>query len=116
MKLPSVGWRIVIALSVVAAVLFLFCPKAFSQDVMRGERLAKTWCVNCHNIYVEKSQLRNDAVPALSTIAARPENTQSALENFLHSKHPRMPAYGLRQKEIRDVVAYIMSLSPKNPK
>lgn len=115
MTLPGFQWRIVIALAVAALVLFLFCPKAFSQDVGRGERLAKTWCVSCHSVDPHGSELRNDSVPAFSVIAARPESTQSSLEGFLRSKHPRMPAYGLRQKEIRDVTAYIMSLKPKGP-
>ena len=110
--LPSWGWRIVIALVVFAIAMFLFCPKAFSQDTGRGEQLAKTWCASCHGIESKGSALRNDAVPSLAAISMRPDSNQESLESFLRSKHPRMPAYGLKQTEIRDVAAYIVSLNP----
>jgi mono/diheme cytochrome c family protein len=111
-RLPSWGWRIVIALVVFAIAMFLFGPKAFSQDTGRGEQLAKTWCVSCHSIDSKGTALRNDAVPSLAAISMRPDTSQKSLESFLQSKHPRMPAYSLKQKETRDVAAYIVSLNP----
>ena len=113
---PGWGWRIVIALVVFALAMFLFCPKARAQDVRRGEQLAKTWCANCHNVDSTAPELRNDAVPSFAAISLRPDTNQKSLEEFLRSKHPRMPAYGLKQMEIRDVAAYIVSLNPAAPK
>jgi mono/diheme cytochrome c family protein len=111
-RLPRWGSRVVIGLIIFALAMILFGSKASSQDSGRGERLAKTWCVSCHNIDSNGAELRNDTVPSFAAISKRPETSQKSLESFLRSKHPRMPAYGLKQQEIRDVVAYIVSLNP----
>lgn len=113
MALTHWKWRIVIALVIIALGLFLFCPKAFSQDPVRGEYLAKSWCISCHNIDPGDMTLRSEVVPSFASIAARSETNQSSLEAFLRSKHPRMPVGEITPKEIRDVASFIVSLKPK---
>ena len=102
--------RIALALLVIALGMVLFCPKARSQDVRHGERLAKTWCVSCHSVDINGAELRNEAVPSFSSIANDLTNSQRSLETYLNSSHPRMPAYGITRAEVRDLAAYIMSL------
>lgn len=79
MALTHWKWRIVIALVIIALGLFLFCPKAFSQDPVRGEYLAKSWCISCHNIDPGDMTLRSEVVPSFASIAARSETNQSSL-------------------------------------
>ena len=102
--------RIALALLVIILGMLLFCPKAHSQDVHRGERLAKTWCVSCHHVDSNGPELRNEAVPSFSSIANDLTNSQRSLETYLNSSHPRMPAYGITRAQVRDLAAYIMSL------
>ena len=113
MALAHWKWRIVVALVIIALGLFLFCPKAFSQDVVRGEYLAKTWCISCHNVDPGDMTLRSEGAPSFASIAVRPETNQSWLEAFLHSKHPRMPIGETTPTEIRDVASFIVSMKPK---
>ena len=110
MPWPSLSWRNAIVLIVPLLGMLLFCPKAFSQDLRHGEQLAKLWCASCHSVDAAGPVLRNEAVPSFSSIAGDSATSQASLEKFLNSSHPRMPAYGLTRKDVRDVAAYIISL------
>lgn len=103
-------WRNMVTLFIVVLGASFFCTEAFSQDLHRGEQLAKTWCISCHSVDAGGPELRNETVPSFTSIARESATSQSSLELFLYSPHPRMPAYGLKRKEVRDVAAYIMSL------
>ncbi len=82
---------------------------AAAQDVGEGERIARQWCGNCHQI--ERDPVRtSDAVPSFSAIARMPSTTQMSLAAFLSSSHGQMPDYALTRSEMADVSAYILSL------
>jgi mono/diheme cytochrome c family protein len=110
MPWPSLNWRNVIVFIVPLLGMFPFCPKAFSQDLRHGEQVAKLWCASCHSVNAAGPVLRNEAVPSFFSIAGDSATSQASLEKFLNSSHPRMPAYGLTRKDVRDVAAYILSL------
>lgn len=108
---PSSERRIVTGLIVSSLALLLYSPKAFSQDVMHGEQLAKTWCAGCHTIDgAPPPQTRTDAIPSFSAVAQMPSTTRTSLRVFLSTPHARMPDYNLTQREITDVSEYILSL------
>ncbi len=86
---------------------------AAAQDIGEGERIARQWCGNCHQI--ERYPARtSDAIPSFSAIAQMPSTTQASLAAFLSSSHGRMPDYALTRSEIRDVSAYILSLRDRS--
>jgi mono/diheme cytochrome c family protein len=82
---------------------------AQAQDAGAGEKIARTWCGNCHQIGSE-TRKTNDAVPSFASIANMSSTTQLSLSVFLSTPHGRMPDYALSRAEIRDVSAYIISL------
>jgi hypothetical protein len=49
-------------------------------------------------------------VPSFRVIAARPNQARERLETYIMVPHRPMPAIPLELSEVRDVVAYILSL------
>ncbi len=82
---------------------------AAAQDAGEGERIARQWCGNCHQVARDPVRA-SDAVPSFPAIAQMPSTTQMSLAAFLSSSHGQMPDYALTRSEIRDVSAYILSL------
>lgn len=83
-----------------------------SIDVIEGDRLAHTLCVNCHVVDTQSPLLRTDRVPSFSWIARQPGLTQDYLTDWLSTSrsHERMPDFSLTRDEIRQLSAYIISL------
>ncbi|MBR0661512.1 c-type cytochrome [Neoroseomonas oryzicola] len=79
-------------------------------DVRAGQRLATTWCANCHQIAVGGPGSANDAAPPFPAVAQMVSTTSMSLRVFLQSPHGNMPDYRLSREQIDDVVAYILSL------
>jgi|JI10StandDraft_1071094.scaffolds.fasta_scaffold165184_3 mono/diheme cytochrome c family protein len=84
-----------------------------AQDVGAGERMAQTWCSNCHVVDAAQQKAGNDGVPSFPSIARRASTTQMSLTVFLSTPHGRMPDYSLTRTEIGNVAAYILSLRDK---
>jgi mono/diheme cytochrome c family protein len=99
-----------------ASLIFVMSPTAWAQadlgDVDRGHDLARTTCTACHR--VEKGQTAEKIVdvPSFQTVANNKRRTGLALLVFLKSPHANMPDIVLAEKEIDNVIAYIMSLKP----
>ena len=79
-------------------------------DLASGERIARTWCSNCHVIGAEGSGPANDAAPTFASIARMPSTTAMSLRAFLQTPHDRMPDYQFARDEMDDVIAYLLSL------
>jgi mono/diheme cytochrome c family protein len=96
------------------AVLLLLAAPAVAQpepgDPRAGQRLAVTWCANCHQIAPGGPGPSSDAAPAFAGIAAMPSTTSMSLRVFLQSPHGAMPDYRLTREQLDDVVAYLLSL------
>ena len=82
---------------------------AIAQDEIAGEAIARTWCVNCHQVSASGAVMRGDA-PSFSSISQMPSTTEASLAVFLSTPHDRMPDYVLSRSEIRNISAYILSL------
>ncbi len=79
-------------------------------DANRGRELAKRVCTNCHVIDREPpGSLRTD-IATFPAIADRSGVTAEQLAGAIIIPHPAMPSVQLTTQEIRDVVAYILSL------
>lgn len=94
------------------AVALCFATTARSQirpDIARGQEIAERVCAGCHTINGPKGTAITD-VPSFRAIAGRPNPTAQRLEAFIMTPHRPMPGIPLELSEIRDVVAYILSL------
>ena len=92
----------------------LMLTPSFAQsgpgDPRRGHELAARLCVNCHVIGTETSGPVRADVPTFPMIGNRPGVTAEHLAGKIIIPHPAMPGVPLTSAEIRDIVAYIMSL------
>lgn len=95
-------------------VLAVLAAPALAQpepgDARAGQRLAATWCANCHRIAPGGPGPSTDAAPDFAGIAAMPSTTSMSLRVFLQSPHVSMPDYRLTREQLDDVVAYLLSL------
>ena len=95
--------------------LMLASGSTFAQsgpaNPQRGRELAVRLCVNCHVIDAEPTTGPERAdVPSFPAIANRPGVTAEGLAGAIIIPHPAMPKVQLVTGEIRDIVAYILSL------
>jgi mono/diheme cytochrome c family protein len=79
-------------------------------DRQRGHELAAQLCANCHVINHEAQGVVRADVPSFATIANRPEASAEHIAGKIIIPHPAMPSVSLTAAEIRDIVAYIVSL------
>jgi mono/diheme cytochrome c family protein len=82
-----------------------------AQSIQRGKEIAERACSGCHAIDSQKgATVQGTDVPSFRTIAGRPNQTAGRLETLVMVPHRPMPAIPLELSEVRDVVAYILSL------
>ena len=88
-------------------------PSAHAQglaaDAAHGKVVAERLCSNCHAVSGASAVARGD-VPPFATVANLPEQTAERLAGKIIIPHPAMPSVQLTMSELRDVVAYILSL------
>ena len=106
--------RIRISVAVVAgmALVSMVSGAAIAQPVSaeRGRELSQRLCTNCHAVDAHPSGPLRADVPSFAAIATRPDVTGTKLAGAIIIPHPAMPGVQLTVAEIRDVVAYILSL------
>jgi mono/diheme cytochrome c family protein len=101
------------SIATAAAILLVAATSTNAQvhgDSATGKAVAERWCSSCHLVSMEQSAASAD-VPSFQSIAERYGSDISALEGFLADPHPPMPQLSLTRDEIRDLLAYIASLS-----
>ncbi len=79
-------------------------------DPDAGQKIAQTWCINCHVVGPGQTQGSSNGAPPFTAIAAQKAMTPMALSAFLQTPHHRMPDLQLSRAQIDDVSAYIFSL------
>jgi mono/diheme cytochrome c family protein len=81
------------------------------QSIERGRQIAERACSGCHAVdSPQGAQVQASDVPTFRAIAGKPNQTAGRLETFIMVPHRPMPAIALELSEVRDVVAYILSL------
>jgi len=105
------SWRV----SVLTAVVLFSATPASAQSlenlsVMEGERLARTLCVNSHQVAPDGAGTALSDVPGFAEVANRPDTTREAIEPYMLSPHPAMPQIQFTRDELNNISAYIMSL------
>ncbi len=83
-------------------------------DATQGRELSERLCTNCHNVKAEPTGPLRADVPGFPSIANRPGVTAQGVAGAIIIPHPAMPGVQLTVRELRDIVAYIMSLKRAN--
>jgi cytochrome c len=73
-----------------------------------GHVYAETYCSKCHGIGAGPSPLSQ--APRFKDVAEQPGVTAMSLQAFLQSSHPTMPNIIIEPEDMRNVIAYILSL------
>lgn len=102
--------RGVMALAVMTVAAMPALAQHEPGDARTGQRLALTWCANCHQVAAGGPGPVNDAAPSLQSIARMTSTTSMSLRVFLQTPHSNMPDYRLTREQLDDVVAYILTL------
>ncbi len=90
--------------------------RALAQDqvpVQRGRAVAEQRCAACHAVRVGETISPNAAAASFTRIAATPGMTELALQAALQTSHRTMPNLILGADDMRDVIAYILSLAKR---
>jgi mono/diheme cytochrome c family protein len=79
-----------------------------AADPQAGFEYAYTYCATCHGISEEKSPLPE--APRFRHVADTSGMTATALQVWMETSHPTMPNIIVAPKDMRNVIAYILSL------
>jgi mono/diheme cytochrome c family protein len=77
-------------------------------NVEAGHTYAKQVCAECHA--VERSEVDILDPPSFQNVADSPGMTERSLAVWLQNPHPNMPNFVLPKDDMKNVIAYIMSL------
>src|SRR6266446_2806272 len=84
-----------------------------AQDVserMKGASFAQQICAECHAVHAGQPRSPNGQAPTFETVAKTPGMTAIALTAILRTSHRTMPNIILADDDLRNVIAYILTL------
>ena len=88
-------------------------PAAELGDPDAGRSYALTHCATCHNVTSRSPDAPPWRLgPSFAAIAGERTTTAAGLNAFLQTPHARMPNIIIPQAELRNVIAYILTLKP----
>ena len=99
--------------TIVGSTLVCALNSASAQNIGKPETglaLARATCAECHAIAPKELGSGDAAAPSFHRIANVSGMTETALYVALQTSHRTMPNVRLEPAEMRDVVAYILSL------
>ena len=79
-------------------------------DAAKGHEYVQQICSECHAIEKGRRPSPNGQAPNFETIAKTPGMTAIALTAVLRTPHRNMPNIIIANEDIRNVVAYVLSL------
>ena len=79
-------------------------------DPAAGRALAQRVCTECHLIPGGPAPTARTAAPRFDEVANRPNTTEPGLRSLLRAPHAGMPMFRFTDRELDDVVAYLLSL------
>ena len=113
---PKVTIAVLLSLALLLIVLFAARPAGGQYPALaraetdKGRRLAETLCVTCHLVGPHGPPSVVVGVPSFEAIANHTGQTPERLAGALIIPHPPMPAISLTNAEMRDIIAYILTL------
>ena len=78
-------------------------------DIEKGRRVAETLCAGCHIVSAGQASAIV-GVPSFAAIAGHADQTPERLAGAIILPHPPMPGIQVTNTELRDIIAYILSL------
>jgi mono/diheme cytochrome c family protein len=84
-----------------------------AQDVserLKGASFAQQICAECHAVQAGQPRSPNGQAPTFETVAKTPGMTAIALTAILRTSHRNMPNIILADDDLRNVIAYILTL------
>jgi mono/diheme cytochrome c family protein len=104
--------NLVFASSIVLVVSLGIAKAQEAGDARAGHAVAQNTCAACHAIERAQTRSPNPDAPTFTVIASVPGMTMTALLAALQTSHRErtMPNLVLPPDELRDVIAYILSL------
>ena len=96
------------AFTIVASTLGTSAQNA--GDTAKGRAFAQQICSECHNIEKGERRSPNGLAPNFEAIARTPGLTTIALTAALRTSHRDMPNIIIPDDDLRNVVAYVLSL------
>ena len=94
---------------VISTALALAGPALAAPDAARGQRLAESFCANCHVLAPQGGASWTDA-PTFSALARDPKITRAWFRQFVQQPHLHMMGTNRSQAEADDLAAFIASL------
>ena len=85
-----------------------------SGNIRQGLTLAREACAPCHLVVKEEGRSTNPDAPTFETIARTSGLTSAALTLMLQTSHNNMPNIVLKGDDLKNIVAYILSLKESN--
>ncbi len=104
--------RVVLGVAMLAAIASQ--AKAQEGDVGAGQAYAKQVCAECHAVLPNEQISPLPQAPTFQNVANMRGMTEMALTVWMQSSHPTMPNIVLKPDDLRNVVAYIVSLKSKD--
>jgi cytochrome c len=80
------------------------------SEQLQGAAFAQRICAECHAVQPGQPRSPNGQAPTFETVAKTPGMTAIALTAILRTSHRTMPNIILSDDDLRDVIAYILSL------
>jgi mono/diheme cytochrome c family protein len=77
---------------------------------LKGATFAQQICAECHAVQAGQPQSPNGQAPTFETVATTPGMTAIALTAILRTSHRTMPNIIIGDDDLRNVIAYIMTL------
>jgi cytochrome c len=107
--------RFIVAAAGVATAAFVIAGAAPGNaqsvgDAAKGRAFAQQICSECHNIEKGERPSPNGLAPNFETVAKTPGLTAIALTAALRTSHRTMPNIIIPDDDLRNVVAYVLSL------
>ena len=104
--------------AVLIAIAFnaVFYAQAQAADAKAGERVAQAYCVRCHDISAHPKSdpaTRSGGPPPFVGVIKARELTEEKMRGLLRLPHGEMNTVMLAQRDIDDVIAFVMSRQPK---
>ena len=96
-----------------ASLITLTAGLVQAQDVserLKGATFAQQICAECHAVEAGQPQSPNGQAPTFETVAKTPGMTAIALTAILRTSHRTMPNIILADDDLRNVIAYILTL------
>ena len=102
----------ILAAMTVAALMAAPCGASAQTagDTAKGHQFAQQICSECHTVEKGQRPSPNGQAPNFETIAKTPGMTAIALTAVLRTPHRNMPNIIIADDDLRDVVAYVLSL------